>query len=562
MSQPLSEPRPNEPLPAPLPQLGMGPAQEEPDSVRNRRLRRADWRFLLPTPSPARSVCFTRGDLAEATTAISGTCFLDDGSGASPEGCDLAVRVDPSPGTLSRAWASLQPGGSCYVEWHAKLAGGPSRVRRRLESAGFELVSCYAPRPNPARRGAEVWVPLGSDSAARYFVSGQSQRVKGLRRLLRQARGVVWGLGEALRFAVPVCTTARKPWGVRKPSGFREPRPGAGISTELLDTLLSNWGHWGLGSVPHLSALLVTRGRRSINKAVTLVFAGSEGTPRLAIKRGRVPESNAPMQNEADVLRAIQARPGGVVGAPRVLFCRELDGFLTLAETTIEGRILGDIIRPENHRALALRATEWSAGLAEGTPPAPRDVWWGRLVEPVLARFERTFGSVIDPGAFRAAAQRIESLGALPLVCEQRDFSPWNLLIDAAGTLGVLDGESAELQGLPVLDLVYWLTYLTSNVDGSGQLWESLRSSLDPGCPAGRITQECLELYLERVAVPACALPPLRLLTWMIHSKSDYRHFCLDLGRAPDPAMLRRSVFLRLWNEEVRSSSPRSRRTD
>jgi hypothetical protein len=557
MSQPLSEPRPNELPPAPLRHLGTAPAHNEPDSVRNRRLRRADWRFLLPTPTPARSVCFTRGDLAEATAAISGTCFLDDGSGAAPEGCDLAVMADPSPSTLSRALASLQPGGSCYVEWHTKLAGGPSRVRRRLESAGFELVACYAPRPNPARREAEVWVPLGSEGAVRYFVSGQSQRAKGLRRLLRQARGVVWGLGEGLRFAVPVCTVARKPWGVRKPSGFREPGLGAGISTELLDTLLSNWGHWGLGPVPHLSALLVTRGRRSINKAVSLVFAGSEGRPRLAIKRARVPESIPPMQNEADVLRAIQARPGGVVGAPRVLFCRELDGFLTLAETTIEGRLVGDIIHPENHRELALRATEWSAGLAEGTPPAPRDVWWGRLVEPVLAQFERTFGSVIDPGAFRAAIQTIDSLGALPLVCEQRDFSPWNLLLDGAGNLGVLDWESAELQGLPVLDLVYCLTYLTANIDGSGRVWESLRKSLDLASPAGRISQECLERYLERVAVPASAVAPLRLLAWMIHSKSDYRHFCLDLGRAPDQAEVRRSVFLRLWNEELGSRTVR-----
>jgi hypothetical protein len=554
MSQPLSEPRPNELLPAALPQLGTAPAQNERDSVRNRRLRRADWRFLLPRPTPARSVCFTRGDLAEATAAISGTCFLDDGLGASPERCDLAVMVDPSPGMLSRAWASLRPGGSCYVEWHTKLVGGPSRVRRRLESAGFERVVCYAPRPNPARREAEVWVPLGSDAAVRYFVSGQPQRAKGLRRLLRQARGAVWSLGEALRFAVPVCTIARKP------PGAPEPQVGEGISTELLDTLLSNWEGWG--SPPRISALLVTRGRRSINKAVALVFAGSEVRPRLAIKRARVPEAIPPMQNEADVLRAIQARPGGVVGAPRVLFCQELDGFLTLAETTIEGRLLGEIIRPENHRELALRATEWSARLAEGTPPAPRDVWWGRLVEPVLAQFERTFGSVIDPGAFRAAIQAVGSLGALPLVCEQRDFSPWNLLLDGAGNLGVLDWESAEMQGLPVLDLVYCLTYLTANIDGSGRVWESLRRSLDPASPAGRITQECLERYLERVAVPASAVAPLRLLAWMIHSKSDYRHFCLDLGRAPDQAELRRSVFLRLWNEELRSSGSRLRGTD
>jgi hypothetical protein len=41
------------------------------------------------------------------------------------------------------------------------------------------------------------------------------------------------------------------------------------------------------------------------------------------------------------------------------------------------------------------------------------------------------------------------------------------------------------------------------------------------------------------------------VLAWMIHARSDYKHFCLDLGQPPAAAMLRRSVFLRLWYQEL-----------
>ena len=41
------------------------------EKERNRLLRRTDWRFLLPNPMPARSICFTQGYLARALAQVS-----------------------------------------------------------------------------------------------------------------------------------------------------------------------------------------------------------------------------------------------------------------------------------------------------------------------------------------------------------------------------------------------------------------------------------------------------------------------------------------------------------
>src|SRR5262249_6648456 len=118
------------------------------EKIRNRLLRRADWRFFLPNPPPNKSICFAHSLLSEGVELISES--VADASLPDPPGdCDLAVAVNPSPATLRAAWAALRPGGGSYTEWYSASAGGPQGVRRRLEALGFEGVTCYWPWPWP-----------------------------------------------------------------------------------------------------------------------------------------------------------------------------------------------------------------------------------------------------------------------------------------------------------------------------------------------------------------------------------------------------------------------------
>jgi hypothetical protein len=98
------------------------------------------------------------------------------------------------------------------------------------------------------------------------------------------------------------------------------------------------------------------------------------------------------------------------------------------------------------------------------------------------------------------------------------------------------------------------LTFLSAYLDGSiytGDLVEARRRCLDRGTEMGALAQECMERYVERVGMSAAPVPALSTLAWMIHARSDYRHFCLDLGAAPSEDQLRTSRFLRLWYQEL-----------
>ncbi|HZS87065.1 MAG TPA: aminoglycoside phosphotransferase family protein [Chloroflexota bacterium] len=538
------------------------------EEIRNQVLRRADWRFLLANPRPAKSICLADGLLAEAVGLISdhmADARLD------PRGdCDLAVAVAPDRTALRVAWEALRQGGSCYTEWDSVRVGGAAGIRRRLEAAGFEGVTCYMPRPSFS--GARLWIPLDAPGAVRYFLGNRAAAGGAMRRIGRAVGFRVWAWLR-LRIARPVCAVAYKPIVSLNPQTVpADPsHPAAGHTlpgqsshallspnTELGAAIRAGWGTWRCGPLPdYLSWLMVTGGERSINKIVGLVFGEPDCRPRLAVKMPRVPESVPVLAKEAATLQAIHAaRPSGVPGVPRVLFCREHGGLLTLGETALTGVPLGAVLVRENYRLLALKVVDWLAELPGYAERHPREGWWARLVQPVFADFQALFESILDPLMLDETRAILATLPALPLVCEQRDLGPWNVLLAADHRLIVLDWESAEVRGLPLTDLTYFLAYLAFALDGAVSLEqrrESYRTALDPSTFTGRVLYESVNRYTQRTDLDPSALRPLRLLTWMLHCRSDYRHFVADIAGEPDRETLRQSLFFSLWEEELQN---------
>jgi aminoglycoside phosphotransferase (APT) family kinase protein len=175
-----------------------------------------------------------------------------------------------------------------------------------------------------------------------------------------------------------------------------------------------------------------------------------------------------------------------------------------------------------------------------------------------IEQFERSFGRVVDPVMLREACDEVTALGVLPRAFEQRDFSPWNILLSRNEELAVVDWESAEPDGLPVMDLWYGLAYLAFYRDGamgSGRYEHAYRMLLDPSSPIGAITADCVSAYLAATKVPLASVRPLRLLTWMLHSRSEYRQMRRASRGSPTKEKLRESVFVRLWSEEMLHAS-------
>jgi hypothetical protein len=112
---------------------------------RNRVLRRADWRYLLPDPAPRRALCLGGPALYEACRVVAGA--TDD---APRPGVlyDLVVAEDPDEATRRSITALLEPTGACYTEWSARTPGAAGRARRAMEDAGMHDARSYRPWPS------------------------------------------------------------------------------------------------------------------------------------------------------------------------------------------------------------------------------------------------------------------------------------------------------------------------------------------------------------------------------------------------------------------------------
>jgi hypothetical protein len=507
---------------------------------RNALLRRVDWRFLLPSARVGRTVCFGGDELARALSLVSDVVLHP--SLAEAGSCDLAVAVDPDDVVLEAAWRALRPGGSLYAEWYSVRAGSLRRILRRVRASGYERPRAYFAWPSPRRAASIVWIPHDCTHARRYYLETRV-RGEGVRRITSGFLRAVWTGARSVGMVRPLCVVAQRPshYSAHDLTG---PVPEIGHDSEVLGPLPAET-EW----------LLLTRGERSINKVAAFGFAQGDVVPRLVVKLARVAESGEALEREARALRGLHgARPGGVPGVPRPLALSATRGTTALGQTVVRGHPLYSTLSRQSYEALAWKATRWLAALACGRPVVPAAAWEDRLVQTPLTRFEDMFGAVVSPELLRVARARLEQLPDLPLVPEQRDFSPWNVVMDSHGVLGILDWESAELAGLPLVDLLYFLAYLAvfrDRATGHEREVAAYTRSLDPRTATGKITARCIAWYVDAVGIPCGVVEPLRILTWIIHAPSEFIAMRADLAADPSASTLRGSRFVAFWEASI-----------
>jgi hypothetical protein len=487
----------------------MIPAEEETvERRRNDLLREVDWRFLLDrreAPRVARSAAGSRA-----------VGLIASGLSEDPASAELAVIGFPSRAALRGAVATLAPGGDLVCSWRLPRIAGTRRARRRLEAAGLERVRIFWPGPLP-RRAPQFWLELESAAATEHLLASRPARSRA-----QTALRAIWRWAQRAGLLAPQCAIARVPNG---------------------------------GTDEHHPSLLLTGGSRSINKVVELEFAEPGEGPVRAIKYARVAEAEPGLEREAAVLARLTESDSDPGGHPRFLGRLRRCGMAAVAESPIDGQPLIEALAPASFGDLAARVTALLIDLASGAERQSESVWRERLVEGPLDRFERQFGTAAPPGTLERARQALERVGDLPIVCEHRDCSPWNVVIGAGGNPALLDWESAEPEGLPGPDLVYFLANCAFLLDGaleSGRTRESYAALRDPASSHGRVAAASLATYAGAVGLDDETLRRLRLLCWVIHSASDYRHLELETGGVPPADALSDAPFLGLIEEELR----------
>jgi glycosyltransferase involved in cell wall biosynthesis len=412
-------------------------------------------------------------------------------------------------------WRFLLPDAELIAHWRVPRPGGLRRARRRARAAGYTDVRAYWAGPLPHRL-PQFWLPLESEEATDHLLVSRAPR---------SALGVVlrhlWCLLRSAGLLAPVYVVGRRPGG----------RDEEGVPVS-----------------PSCPLLLLTTGHRSINKAVGLAFEAGEELPAKAVKFARVPEAESGLECEAEVLRRLREERPNLEGVPRLVGEGSRNGRLAVVQEAVAGESLLDALRPGNFEEVALKVTRLLVELATTGDPAPSADWRRRLVAEPLDWFERHFGPA--PGA----EETLTGLGELPATVEHRDCSPWNVLLRPGGDPVLLDWESAEPAGLPGPDLVYFLANCAFVLDGaleSGRTRESYARLLDPASPHGRVAAAATAAYAEALGISAEDFRRLRLLTWILHSASDYRHLQLESPGEPSAEALRGSVFFGLVEEEL-----------
>jgi hypothetical protein len=412
------------------------------------------------------------------------------------EACDLVVLSDPTRATLTRAFEQLEPGGTCWVEWNR------TRVfaSRPLQRAGFSIVERFA----VWRR--QFWLPLSSPKGVVAFVNQRPLPRSRAARVFARATRSAWRVGWQTGLHPRVSVLASK------------------------------------GARPiEASRIMCTPGRSELNKVILFEIPEDDGEPQLVIKFPRTAEAEAGLKREAAALRAIALRPvAAVAHIPRCIFCEPQASSLALGETVIWGKPVIDLLGRNEYRPLAVRVADMLAELADGAVCVSTDEWWPRLGAPVVRDFRKKYCRRTDAAVLDRIVEQLRALPPLPIIPEQRDCSPWNVLTEKSGRLAILDWESAEPNGLPGLDLMYFLAHAAFASDrliGSGREPEAYRKLIARAEPYGPTFFEIVDRYAAAVSVDAAALHALRPFMWMLHAVGEY-----DRGG---------SLFVQLWRADI-----------
>ena len=502
-----------------------------PEHERNRLLRRVDWRFLLANSAPACVFC-PDDDLRASCALVAHEVDATPNGGVA---YDLAVLIDPDEASLALTLTHLKAGGELYCEF------GNSRradVVPRVADAGFQGIRCYAPWPSPP--AAEVWVPLDAPQAFDYYEQVDRHVYSGLRhRLGTRVRRTRARQNIVRATANPTCVIARK-------GSNGESAMGSAIVCDAVrETRLDN---------QTVSLALMTGGPRAISKIVGLGFVANSMEPAFAIKWPRVPESEPGLRREADAIATSHSR-GPAPGVPRLLARVDSPSPFAIAESAARGSPMFPRLTNTNVESLTRLGATW---LSEFNARERGEILDKRTMEEwtsrEIRRFAETFGPVIDQHLVDQTSRLCEQLDEIPTVIEHRDFGPWNLFVDDTRGITVLDWESSRVHGLPLLDLIYFTTYMAFFVDGamvSRKFDASYRALLDTRTALGALRQELVAQHREQLGISSDAVRGLRALCWIGHAESEFQAFSADAGGPPSVDRLRESMFTRLWALEL-----------
>ncbi len=291
----------------------------------------------------------------------------------------------------------------------------------------------------------------------------------------------------------------------------------------VLTYLTQNWQrleleHWG--DPTRLSCVLATPRFRASSHVIFFVLQPGSTEPILVAKVPRLPGDHARLDREAGNLRiAFQARPGGFVSIPRVLAYEEYHRHKLLIETALGGRPMKPALVRSHTKACVEAALAWLLDFHLATAHAHHATanWFKALVEQPLRNLQRMLPPMAEElGMLEDVLAHAQTLRAheLPLVLSHEDLSHPNILVSAEWQAQVVDWELAEPEGLPGLDLFFFLTYIAFARRGAHKNSEYVAAFQEAFFGPQAWAHNYVDRYAATLRLSHATLAPLFLLCW------------------------------------------------
>ena len=423
-------------------------------------LRDLDWRFLLPDPSPDR-VAIMPGAGRERSARRIGTLVTRD--------ADVVVTSRIDDRSVAAAKAALAGHGIAHLSDERILRPPLGRSIRLLRNAGFASTQAYWLWPPHSRGGPNVVVPYGDAAALRALRDRRARRhgVAGLGELAG------WlGLRILLRtgMVVPIAIVAAP----------------------------------GKAQLPKRT--LLVSGRSDVNKVVMLEASGRERRVR---KAARGPLGEAGLRREATVLAALPED----APTPRLIAVQDDHEGIVVTQTAVAGVPLAHVLTRSSFRADANAVADALTRLHGSPGEAP----WRSIRSRALAQ-----GALLGPTADLDSFLPTELV--LPRIIEHGDCAPWNVLVSRSRQVVLVDWESGDMDGMPYVDLAYFLTTAALMLDGPRGTLEESYTRIWQG--EGDVAETVLAIdatWRRRLGLSEEVARALRLVAWIRHADGERR---------------------------------------
>ena len=291
----------------------------------------------------------------------------------------------------------------------------------------------------------------------------------------------------------------------------------------VLNYLNQNWQRLALehlGDPARLSCVLATPRFRASSHVIFFVLGQEASAPVLVAKVPRLPGDHTRLDREANNLRlAFAAREHGFDSIPRVMAYEEYHGHKLLIETALHGAPMKPALVQRRSKQCVEAGLAWLLDFHAATARSNHDVhdWFETLIEQPIRHLQNLLPPMAEElGLLEETLALAESLRAqsLPLVLSHEDLSHPNILFSNEGFAQVVDWELAEPNGLPSLDLFFFLTYIAFARRGANKNAEYLAAFQEAFFGGQAWTKEYVAHYCERLHVSASALLALFVLCW------------------------------------------------